>query len=156
MVGTQLRARQHHTEKKREHIRRSGRFANQTLILNRSLYLRGLTPSKRIIRCEIPYIPGGSSHVDRGTTDRLDQEAVFIAGRHLLALVKIAFGDALNQEVERTGVHLKHNHTPRHNRESKNAFDIFIDKVSSIWPSHKIQTKSRCNLVRTVPTDVRF
>ena len=41
-------------------------------------------------------VPGGSCHVNSDTPDGLDQEAVIVSRRHLLALVKVTFSDALN------------------------------------------------------------
>ena len=52
-------------------------------------------------------LPGGSSHIGRQTTKRVDQEAVFIPGRHLLACVEVTFGNTLDQGVEGIAVHLE-------------------------------------------------
>ena len=52
-------------------------------------------------------LPGGSSHIDRETTKRVDQEAVLISGRHLLAWVEVTFGNTLDQGVEGIAVHLE-------------------------------------------------
>ena len=52
-------------------------------------------------------VPSGSEHVDGGTPDRVDEEAVRVSGGDLLALVDGAPDHALLQSVKGSGVHLK-------------------------------------------------
>ena len=54
----------------------------------------------------ITYVPGGSGHVKCKTPEGIDQEAVLVSGRHLLALVEIAISDALRESVKGLAIHL--------------------------------------------------
>ena len=52
-------------------------------------------------------VPGRSSHIGREASKRIDQEAVLVSGRHVLACVEVAFGNTLDQGVEGIAVHLE-------------------------------------------------
>ena len=55
---------------------------------------------------ELTGVPGSSCHVYGDTPERVDQEAVVVSGRHLLARVKVSLGNALDQSVKSLAVHL--------------------------------------------------
>ena len=57
--------------------------------------------------CPNKDVPGGSCHVYGETPERVDQEAVVVSGRHLLARIEISLGDALDKSVKRLAVYLK-------------------------------------------------
>ena len=72
---------------------------------------------KRVQGADHYIVPGGSSHVDREATERVDQEAVLVSGRYLLACVEVAFGNTLDQGVEGIAVHLERGRYGRQQRD---------------------------------------
>ena len=51
-------------------------------------------------------VPGGSGHVDGDSPDGLAQEAILVAGGHLLARGNAAFSDARYEGLKGLFVHL--------------------------------------------------
>ena len=52
-------------------------------------------------------VPGGSGHVDGDSPDGLAQEAILVAGGHLLARGNAAFSDARYEGLKGLFVHLR-------------------------------------------------